>query len=137
VMIATIGTAAAVFALNPQLTRSTVIPILVIALIGLGAIIRMVKQSFRIAIAQKLLALRLEEGQTLFEKTRLMGTQVSEQALHDWNSLTEDNLKKYRGEHDVARFRFAGYKDVVGSFTTYRLEAKLNFLNELLEQLKV
>ena len=135
--VAVIGAVFAVLKWRPQLSLGTGVLIVLIILIGIAAIYGLAKEEFNIRRAKHLLALRLEEGQALFDKTRLMGPpQVSEDDLHEWNELTEKILRKYVDELHVARFRFAGFKDAPGSFTTYRLEARLVFLDELLKQLK-
>jgi len=119
---------------GPKLTASL---IALMILIGIAAIYGLAKDEFNLRRAKHLLALRLEEGQVLYDKVRMTGTTyVAEAALNSWNELTETNLRKYVDELHVARFRFAGFKDEAGRFNTYRLEAKMVFLDELLKQLK-
>jgi hypothetical protein len=106
-------------------------------LIGLAAIAKQVNELFRVRMAKHVLPTRLEEGLALFERNRLIGVpQVTEEDLRKWNQQTEADIRKYADESHAARFRFIGYRDQPNSFTTYRLEAKLNFLNEMLEQLR-
>jgi hypothetical protein len=135
--IAVIGLIVAILTWKPQVSLTIGILLVLVILIGLAAIVSQVNELFRLRMAKHVLPLRLEEGQALFDKTRQAGPpQVSQEDLRHWNNLTEENLRQYEDELHVARFRFVGYRDHPGDFTTYRLEAKLNFLNEHLEQLR-
>jgi hypothetical protein len=140
VLLAEVAVISGIFAIlrwQAQLPLWANILIALIILIGITAVYGLAKEEFNLRRAKHLLALKLEQGQALFDKTRLPGDpQVSVEDLQKWNDLTEQDLRKHVDEAHVARFRFAGFRDQPESFTTYRLEAKLVFLDELLKQLK-
>lgn len=136
-MIGVLGLIITILAWKPQVSLPVGILLVLVVLIGIMGIKHQVGHLMRVAMAKKVLPLRLEEGQALFDDIRQSRVpQVTEEELRNWNELTENNLRQYVDELHVARFRFAGHEDVPYSFTTYRLEAKLRFLDALLEQLK-
>src|SRR5688572_16503416 len=77
--IAMIGLIVAILTWKPQLSLAAILLLVLVVLIGLAAIASQVNELFHLRMAKHVLALRLQEGQALFDKSRLMGPpQVSE-----------------------------------------------------------
>src|SRR5262245_25696202 len=92
--MAVIGAVFGILKWQPQPTLGVGVLIVLIILIGIAAVVALVKDEFNLRRAKYLLALRLEEGQALWDHTRQIGpTKENEPQFKAWDDLTESNLR--------------------------------------------